>query len=51
MTSSSAPSMLVTKAVSPPATMKPTRWLGQAKVGISSAPSWTATRPEVPAPT
>ena len=25
--------------------------LGQAKVGVSSAPSWTATRPEVPAPT
>ena len=38
-TSSSAPSTLVTNAVSPPATMKPTRVLGQAKVGISSAPS------------
>ena len=43
-TSSSAPSMLVTNALSPPATMKRTRSLGQAKVGISSAPSWTATR-------
>src|SRR5580692_8850089 len=43
--------MLVTNALSPPATMKRTRSLGQAKVGISSAPSWTATRPEVPAPT
>ena len=43
--------MLVMNALSPPATMKRTRSLGQAKVGISSAPSWTATRPEVPAPT
>ena len=33
-TSSSAPSMLVTKALSPPATMKRTRSLGQANVGV-----------------
>ena len=50
-TSSSAPSTLVVNALSPPAMMKRSRSCGQAKVGVSSAPSCTATRPDVPAPT
>ena len=48
--SSSAPSVERSSASSPPAIKSSSRSGGQLKVGMSSAPSWTASRPEVPAP-
>ena len=48
--SSSTPSTLAISARSPPAIASTRREAGQPKVGQSSAPSWTASRPDAPAP-
>ena len=48
---SSAPSIERVRAFGPPAITNNSRSSGQLNVGISSAPSWTARRPDVPAPT